>query len=129
MDAGTPAPAGGGSQFRVAVRLIQPEWAQYALQKGKVMSSKRKDDPAEMARMVRWLEAVCEEVGVDPSVIDPVQAPMLDLIRQIAHGPSRPGGPMTSYIIGIAAAEQGKPAPELVQQVSELIETYTDPED
>ena len=32
---------------------------------------------------------------------------MLDLVGRVAHGPSRPGGPLTAMAVGIAAAQGG----------------------
>lgn len=88
------------------------------------MSSKPKDDPKEMEELENWLLAVANEIGVDPSSLPEVQPAMLDLVRAIAHGPTRPGGPMTCYLIGLAAVQQDKPAYELVEQVSALVGPY-----
>lgn len=91
---------------------------------GVSMSSRPKDDPKEMAELEAWLLAVANEIGVDPSSLPEVQPRMLDLVREIAHGPTRPGGPMTCYLIGLASVQQDKPALELVEQVSEMIPPY-----
>ncbi|MFY9263418.1 MAG: molybdopterin-guanine dinucleotide biosynthesis protein [Actinomycetaceae bacterium] len=84
----------------------------------------RKDDPEKMAQMDRWLKAVCEELGLDNSVMAEYQMHMLDLIGQIAHGPSRPGAPLTAYLIGVAATAQNADAHELIDRVSALADKF-----
>lgn len=56
-----------------------------------------------MAVMREWLERVCAELGADPAVLDPTASPLLDLVRDVAHGPSRPGAPLTAFLVGLAA--------------------------
>lgn len=53
--------------------------------------------------MRSWLEAVCQELDIEPSVLDETIDPLLDLIRDVAHGPSRPAAPLTAFLIGISA--------------------------
>ncbi|WP_461021188.1 DUF6457 domain-containing protein, partial [Trueperella pyogenes] len=45
--------------------------------------------------MAKWLGAVAEEIDADPTLIAEHRDELLDLVSQIAHGPSRPGAPMT----------------------------------
>jgi hypothetical protein len=53
-----------------------------------------------MAVMNAWLDAVRAELGADRSVMDANTTGLLDLIRDVAHGPSRPGAPMTAFLVG-----------------------------
>ncbi len=53
--------------------------------------------------MRRWLEAVCQELDIEPTVLDDNIDPLLDLIRDVAHGPSRPAAPLTAFLVGISA--------------------------
>ena len=57
-----------------------------------------------MRQMHAWLGEVCERLGVDRAILDKMTPEMLDLIRIVAHGPSRPGAPMTAFLVGLAAA-------------------------
>ncbi|WP_273488709.1 DUF6457 domain-containing protein [Ancrocorticia populi] len=74
-----------------------------------------KDDPEKMAKLAAWLEAAAEELGVDPSVVTDNQTDLLGLINTVAHGPSRPGAPLTAFLVGYAAASQGRNPSELVE--------------
>lgn len=56
-----------------------------------------------MHRMYEWLEVVCDEFGIDKTLLDDVVPQLLDLTRDVAHGPSRPAAPMTAFLLGIAA--------------------------
>lgn len=81
---------------------------------------KKKDDPAKMAEMEAWLATVNAELGVDPAVLGDVQPELLDLIAEIAHGPSRPGAPLTAFIVGYAAASGKGEASELIARIMEI---------
>lgn len=61
-----------------------------------------------MHRMYEWLVQVCSELGLEPKLLDAVVPHLLDLTRDVAHGPSKPAAPMTAFLIGVAAA-QGSP--------------------
>lgn len=56
-----------------------------------------------MREMGEWLDAVSAELGLDPAVVEQVRTPMLDLIAEVAHGPSRPGAPMTAMLVGLVS--------------------------
>lgn len=61
------------------------------------------DETQRMAEMRQWLEAVCAELELDPALLDETTEPLLDLIHDVAHGPSRPGAPLTAFLVGLAA--------------------------
>lgn len=61
------------------------------------------DETEKMATMDRWLEDVCLELGVDRSVLDANTWSLLRMIKDVAHGPSRPGAPMTAFLVGLAS--------------------------
>ena len=48
-----------------------------------------------------WIEAVRRELGIDGDV--DVTA-ILDVARVAAHGVARPAAPVTTYLLGVAAA-------------------------
>ncbi|MGV9182883.1 DUF6457 domain-containing protein [Arcanobacterium canis] len=64
----------------------------------------RYDDPEKMARMNRWLRTVSAELELPHETIEKVQEPLLRLISTVAHGPSRPGAPLTAFLVGYLAA-------------------------
>ncbi len=58
-----------------------------------------------------WVTAVVKELGIEGaveggSVIDMV----LDLTSDVAHGVSRPGAPVTAFLVGLAAGRSADPA-------------------
>ncbi|MDI9627786.1 MAG: DUF6457 domain-containing protein [Acidobacteriota bacterium] len=63
------------------------------------------DEQQKMAEMNEWLDQVCAALGVDRSQVAEVTPDVLDLVGRVAHGPSRPGGPLTAMAVGIAAAQ------------------------
>lgn len=89
-----------------------------------------KDETAKMATMNRWLDAVCAELGVERSIMDANTTALLDLIRDVAHGPTRPGAPMTAFLVGLAAGSAGDAqaqaaaVAERVQRVEHLVAAW-----
>lgn len=61
------------------------------------------DEQAKMAAMEAWLDQVCAALDVDRAQLAAVTPQILDLVAKCAHGPSRPGGPLTAMAVGIAA--------------------------
>lgn len=58
-----------------------------------------------------WVTAVCRELGLGADLdatglVDLV----LDLTSDVAHGVSRPGAPVTAFLIGVAAGRADDPA-------------------
>lgn len=83
-----------------------------------------KDDPVIMARMESWLNSVNNELELDPQLIARHKASLLRLISTVAHGPSRPGAPLTAFLVGYAAASTGTNPDELVLQLEQLAENF-----
>lgn len=59
-----------------------------------------------------WISAVKAELGID---LDVDTGALLDLARDAAHGVARPAAPLTTFLVGYAAA-QGKGGPEAVAE-------------
>ncbi|OKL55030.1 hypothetical protein BSZ39_01060 [Bowdeniella nasicola] len=59
-----------------------------------------------MAIMHTWLDDVCTTLDLDRTILDRMTPEMLDLIRIVAHGPSRPGAPMTAFLVGLGAGQR-----------------------
>lgn len=52
-----------------------------------------------------WTAALCSELDVDPAQVD-IDL-VLDLARDAAHGVARPAAPLTTFLVGWAAARAG----------------------
>jgi molybdopterin-guanine dinucleotide biosynthesis protein A len=61
-----------------------------------------------------WISAVKDELGIDLDVDTGV---LLDLARDAAHGVARPAAPLTTFLVGYAAAQAGG-GPEAVAEAS-----------
>lgn len=58
-----------------------------------------------------WLAAVTQELGLEDAVEAAGTVDMiLDMTADVAHGVSRPGAPVTAFLIGIAAGRAEDPA-------------------
>lgn len=64
------------------------------------MSQKQPDPNLEKAHA--WLESVSLKLDQDPAVIRELMMELLDLTRDVAHGPSRPAAPLTTFLLGLA---------------------------
>ncbi len=63
------------------------------------------DEQQKLTEMNQWLDQVCAALQVDRDLIAEVTPEVLDLVARVAHGPSRPGGPMTAMVVGVAATQ------------------------
>lgn len=79
------------------------------------------DESDKLVVMNAWLDAVSAELGTDRSVMDANTAGLLDLIRDVAHGPSRPGAPMTAFLVGLASASGSDDPTVQAQTVAERV--------
>ncbi|WP_369196965.1 NTP transferase domain-containing protein [Streptomyces djakartensis] len=61
-----------------------------------------------------WISAVKDELGLD---LDVDTRGLLDLARDAAHGVARPAAPLTTFLVGYAAAQAGG-GPEAVAEAS-----------
>ncbi len=58
-----------------------------------------------------WLTAVALELGLEGALETPGTTDMvLDLTADVAHSVSRPGAPVTAFLIGVAAGRADDPA-------------------
>ena len=75
-----------------------------------------------------WVTAVARELGLEqaldgPGVVDMV----LDLTSDVAHGVSRPGAPVTAFLVGVAAGRADDPAVaarDFAQKIGKLAEGW-----
>ncbi|MFJ5996964.1 NTP transferase domain-containing protein [Streptomyces sp. NPDC092370] len=61
-----------------------------------------------------WISAVKDELGID---LDVDTRGLLDLARDAAHGVARPAAPLTTFLVGYAAAQAGG-GPEAVAEAA-----------
>jgi hypothetical protein len=64
-----------------------------------------------------WVARLAAELGLSPSVVD--IGLVLDLARDAAHGIARPAAPLTTFVVGYAAALAGG-SPEDVRRIAEI---------
>ena len=57
----------------------------------------------QMAETDRWLGVLGPELGLSDEILIQVRDPLLDLVRDVAHGVARPAGPLTAFLVGLAA--------------------------
>jgi hypothetical protein len=58
-----------------------------------------------------WVTAVARELGLEGGLDSTATTDMvLDLTSDVAHGVSRPGAPVTAFLIGVAAGRADDPA-------------------
>ena len=64
-----------------------------------------------------WLTEVTAKLGVDPTMdVDAI----LELTRDVAHNTERKNAPLTTYLLGYAAASQNLSAAQIAQLAAEL---------
>ncbi|EFU80251.1 molybdopterin-guanine dinucleotide biosynthesis protein [Mobiluncus curtisii] len=94
-------------------------------QRGADMATEnRKDDPEKMAKMAAWLQAASRELQLPGETIVPIQEELLNLISEVAHGPSRPGAPLTAFLVGYAAGGDIEKAAANVAKLRDLVAQY-----
>ncbi|MDJ0462024.1 NTP transferase domain-containing protein [Streptomyces sp. H27-C3] len=62
-----------------------------------------------------WITAVKDELGIE---LDVDTSALLDLARDAAHGVARPAAPLTTFLVGYAAAKVGDGGPEAVARAT-----------
>lgn len=82
----------------------------------------------------QWLEAASRQLGEDPTALRELTTDLLDLTRDVAHGPSRPAAPLTAFLIGLAAGRALEDEAESqhlvavvrahIRQITELLDSH-----
>lgn len=72
----------------------------------------------------RWTQTAITELGIPPEVLAEATTPVLDLVRDIAHGVNRPSAPLTAFLVGLSAgaATPGATPEQTVAEVRARIE-------
>lgn len=76
-----------------------------------------------MSDLDDWLNAVCAEFGLEPTVPADV---ILDVARDVAHGVERPAAPMTTFLLG-RAVEAGASLDDAAGRISRLAASWRPP--
>ncbi|MFK5163931.1 DUF6457 domain-containing protein [Propionibacterium freudenreichii] len=69
------------------------------------------------------MAAVAGELGLDDGLPAEAEKPVLDLISQVAHGPSRPGAPLTAFLVGVAVG-RGDSLEDQTAAISRLVARF-----
>ncbi|SDB84190.1 hypothetical protein SAMN05216410_0372 [Sanguibacter gelidistatuariae] len=78
-----------------------------------------------------WLVALASELGLDPALV-PTGA-ILDVARDVAHDVARPAAPLSTFMVGMAAAQRAAAGEDLTaalhdaaRRTSDLAGRWTD---
>lgn len=58
--------------------------------------------------MHEWLEQVADALDTSPGLVQRHSDALLDMVRVVAHGPSRPAAPLTAFLLGQLTARSSK---------------------
>ncbi|KFF58879.1 hypothetical protein JF66_15345 [Cryobacterium sp. MLB-32] len=67
-----------------------------------------------------WLLALAERLGLEPAQV-PVSA-LLDVARDVAHNVARPAAPLSTFLVGLAAAQNGGTRADVEKACSDATE-------
>lgn len=81
-------------------------------------------DAAKSPEMAAWLKDVAESLKIEDNPLPDAQEALLDMTSSVAHGPSRPGAPLTNFLVGYAAGKLGVDAAEAARAVAEQADTW-----
>ncbi len=70
--------------------------------------------------LLPWLRACAERLGVAESDLPDIDT-VLGVAGVAAHGVARPAAPLTTFLLGVAAARSGRPLAELAAEVKALV--------
>jgi hypothetical protein len=70
------------------------------------------------------LTEVATALGLEAEAVLDVEPELLDLVSHVAHGPSRPGAPLTCFLVGLAVG-RGAHAQAVIGQVDALTAPYS----
>lgn len=89
-----------------------------------------------MSEQEVWTAALARELSIDPAVVLELSGPVLDMVRDVAHGVSRPAEPLTAFLVGLASASSsdqggaptqvGERVHERLRQVDALVRSWTE---
>ncbi|MHA6630790.1 DUF6457 domain-containing protein [Pseudonocardia sichuanensis] len=85
-------------------------------------------ESSDASALSEWVTAVVRELGLEGSLDTGSSVDMvLDLTSDVAHGVSRPGAPVTAFLVGVAAGRADDPAVaarDYAQKISALADGW-----
>ncbi|WP_028926416.1 DUF6457 domain-containing protein [Pseudonocardia acaciae] len=75
-----------------------------------------------MSTMFEWIDAACDELGLDLADQQATTTTVLDLTADVAHGVARPAAPVTAFLVGLAAGRSEDPEAAVVEYARRLSE-------
>jgi hypothetical protein len=70
-----------------------------------------------MSELDSWIAAACAELGLRPE--DVSAKAVLDVARDVAHQVTRPGAPVSAYLMGVAVGRGADPS-DVAERLSAL---------
>ncbi len=90
-------------------------------------------ESSDASALSEWVTAVSRELGLEQAVDGRGTVDMvLDLTSDVAHGVSRPGAPVTAFLVGLAAGRADDPAVaarDYAAKISKLAEGWNSDEE
>ena len=85
-------------------------------------------ESSDASALSEWVTAVVRELGLEGALDTASSVDMvLDLTSDVAHGVSRPGAPVTAFLVGVAAGRADDPAVaarDYAQKISALADGW-----
>ena len=81
-------------------------------------------DPAKSPQMAEWLQDVAKHLQLQDNPLPEAQEELLNMVGKVAHGPSRPGGPLTAFLIGYAAGKADIDPAKAAREIGELPQNW-----
>ena len=85
-------------------------------------------ESSDASALSEWVTAVVRELGLEGALDSGSAVDMvLDLTSDVAHGVSRPGAPVTAFLVGVAAGRADDPAVaarDYAQKISALADGW-----
>lgn len=85
------------------------------------------DEATKIANMNAWLDQLCELYSVDREAVRDVTGDLLQMSRDVSHGPARPGVPLTGFLLGFVAGREGGSMQEQTRKALSDMQPLLDP--
>jgi molybdopterin-guanine dinucleotide biosynthesis protein A len=115
-----------GRLDNLPLRLLTAELTLHRITSPEALDCDTWDDIADARARIRehehvleeWIAAVKAELGID---LDVDTAALLDLARDAAHGVARPAAPLTTFLVGYAAAQRDGSPEEVAEATRKVV--------
>ncbi|APT93227.1 molybdopterin-guanine dinucleotide biosynthesis protein MobA [Corynebacterium phocae] len=62
-------------------------------------------DPQAITTANAWLKEISTTLNLDPQEATELTGELLELTREVAHNRTRPGAPLTAFLVGLASRD------------------------